>query len=206
MRDTSYRYPELITEIKKMDPDILLLQEPVGAKFEGYSIKEGWQFATIPGMKKVTADERGMTGILLKGATITKFQVIPIPNDLFEDHQPQHRIYSSAVKVYLDGTYRGRDYIIYWTGYRTPSREAITMDNIMKIYDFICDYVNDESPTIIHTADYNIRNEIIGSPSRNQVNSTLKYKYEDGDKLIETLYQKGIKIVNNSNQITFSVL
>ena len=78
------------------------------------------------------------------------------------------------------------------------------MDNIDKIYDFICDYVKDKSPTIIHGADYNIRHEIIGSPPRSHATSNTRHKYIDGDKIIDYLYKKGINVVNIPNQITFS--
>ena len=115
LKTTTNIYVELITEITKIKPDIALIQEPIGTKFEGYSIKREWQFAVIPGMIKATADI-GLTTIYIRDTTIKKYQPIPIPDDIFGEKEPINRIYASAVKVYIKNKHRDRDYIIYWTG------------------------------------------------------------------------------------------
>ena len=198
------KYHLLRAEINSMKPDILLLQEPIGTKFDGYTQKMEWQYAELDGMKKVAADGNGLTAIYINTSRIKQYQVIPIPDHIYPNTEQKNKIYASAIKVYIDTKYRNTDYVVYWSGYRSPNANAISMDNKTKIHNQICTFLQDPAPTIIHGADYNIRSEIMGCKPRPLASSNLKRKYYDGDQLIATMNQKHIQLVNIPHQVTFS--
>ena len=112
MRTTGYRCPQFIADMAEMNPDIALFQEPVGANFEGYDNEKEWQCAAIPNMTKFASDNAGMTATCIKNSFATKYQPIPIPSNILQHYEQKTRVYSSAVKLYINGKNRNRNHVV----------------------------------------------------------------------------------------------
>ena len=88
---TSKGCESLTAEINKTSPDIALMQEPVGTKFNGYIKKKEWQHAEMPGIVKVAGDQRRLTAIYVNHHKIKRCQPMQMPDDLYQDQKPTGR-------------------------------------------------------------------------------------------------------------------
>eukprot|EP01083_Nonionella_stella_P084144 232854_1 len=107
LRPTHTLYKDIIHDICSFQPDILMAQEPLGVEYIGYVEQSDSLYHDIGGLKCVTHDAYGRTGIWINTSIYTHYKQIDL-HDLEwkdpttgKDLEPINRIHSSAVAVQL---------------------------------------------------------------------------------------------------------
>ncbi len=132
--------------------DILMGQEPIGAKLEGkkggYRKRRDTEYGIMDNLERVANDLYGMTSIEINPDKIIEYCIIPFEENIYGNTKAKDRIHSSAIAVYFKNNIRGRDSIIFWNLYRSPQKTALKISFLEKLYKIICNFMKDNNSNI----------------------------------------------------------
>ena len=190
---------ELISyTINQYEPMVLMAQETLGFKGHGYKLRKKQDYVEINNMFIASNDPYGITSIYVN-KKIKDYVSIHFPMDLFGELNQKYIIHASAVIIFINGKIRNRDYIIYVSVYRSPHKDAISLNAMEIIIKYIQKFVNDKNPNIIIGGDLNCYHENIGSNPLRRYDKNFTKKFIDGDTLFEIMNKYNLNNINDGS-------